>query len=58
MQRGFFFLFWKRAFVNGVLWLVNTFAMQKDKIVKASQQWSRRSWVLILIWQLAYQVSK
>ena len=58
MQRGRFFLFWKRAFVNGVLWLVNTFATQKDKIVKASQQWSRRRWVLILIWQLAYKVSK
>ena len=42
MQRGRLFLFWKRAFVNGALLLVNTFAMQKDKIVKASQLWSRR----------------
>ena len=35
MQRGRLFLFWKRAFVNGALLLVNTFAMQKDKIVQS-----------------------
>ena len=31
MQRSHLFLFWNRAFVNGALWLVNTFARLSRK---------------------------
>ena len=46
MQSGHLFLFWNLAVVNGMLWLVNTFArLSRKKDRNNSQLWLRRDCV-------------